>query len=68
MAWRYRRPSWKTLLGLTAAKKKVKRELGIYKVTRVLNAPKNAKRRVKRSLGWESEGAKLFRFIMRLFK
>lgn len=65
---RYRRPSWKTVLGLTAAKKKLKRDLGIYEVTRVLNAPKNARRRVKRAIGWESEGAKFFRFITRLFK
>lgn len=67
MRIRYRRPSVKTILGLTAAKKKIKRDLGIYKVTRVLNAPKNAKRRAKRNLGWESEGVKLFRFIARIF-
>lgn len=68
MRIRSRKPSLKTVLGLTAAKKKVKRDLGIYKVTAVLNAPKNAKRRGKRSLGWESDGAKFFRFIARLFK
>lgn len=68
MRIRYRQPGWKTLLGLTAAKKKVKRDLGVYKVTRVLNAPKNAKRRAKRAAGWESEGAKLLRFIVRLFR
>jgi len=65
---RYRKPSLKTALGLTAAKKKVKRSLGIYEITKFLNAPKNAKRRVKRAIGWESEAAKLFRFITRLFK
>jgi hypothetical protein len=68
MRIRYRKPSLKTILGLTAAKKQLKRDLGIYNVTRVLNAPKNAKRRAKRAVGWESEGAKLFRFIARLFK
>lgn len=68
MRIRYRKPSLKTILGLTAAKKQIKRDLGIYKVTRVLNAPKNAKRRAKRAVGWESEGAKLFRFIAKLFK
>ncbi|MFC4728024.1 hypothetical protein [Coralloluteibacterium thermophilus] len=68
MRIRYRKPSLKTVLGLTAAKKKVKRDLGIYKVTAVLNASKNAKRRAKRAVGWESGGAKLFRFITRLFK
>lgn len=68
MRIRYRRPSLNAVLGLTAAKKRVKRDLGIYKVTKVLNAPKNAKRQAKRALGWESEGAKLFRFLSRLFK
>jgi len=68
MRIRYRKPSLKTILGLTAAKKQIKRDLGIYNVTRILNAPKNAKRRAKRAIGWESEGAKLFRFIARLLK
>lgn len=68
MRIRYRKPSLKTILGLTAAKKKAKRELGIYNVTRIVNAPKNTKRRAKRAAGWESEVAKLFRFIARLFK
>ena len=65
---RYRKPSLKTLLGVTAAKRKVKKDLGIYEITKVFNAPKNAKRHVKRSLGYESEGMKIFRFIKRLFK
>ncbi len=65
---RYRRPSLNTLLGITAAKKKIKRDLGIYKVTRVINAPKNMERRVKRALGWESEIAKFFRWVMRFFR
>ena len=53
---------------MTSAKKKIKKDLGIYEVTKILNAPKNAKRRVKRAAGYESEGMKLLRFIMRLFK
>lgn len=65
---RYRKPSIKTLLGLTAAKRRVKRDLGIYEVTKILNAPANAKRRVKRALGYESAGAKFARFLLRLFK
>ena len=65
---RYRKPSIKTLLGVTAAKKKIKRDLGIYKVTKITNAPKNAKRRLKGSLGYESEGAKFVRFLFRIFK
>ncbi|WP_296280510.1 hypothetical protein [Pseudoxanthomonas sp.] len=58
----------KTLLGATAVKKKLKRNLGVYQVTRVLNAPENAKRRTKRAMGLESSAAKLFRFTAKLFK
>lgn len=65
---RYRKPSFKTALGVTKAKRKLKKDLGVYKVTKVTNAPKNAKRRVKRKLGYESEGAKFIRFLLRLFK
>lgn len=68
MRIRYREPSLKTLLGGTAVQKKLKRDLGVYQVTRVLNAPKNAKRRTKRAMGLESSAAKLFRFIAKLFK
>lgn len=68
MRIRYRKPSIKTLLGLTAAEKKFKRDIGLYEVTKVINAPANAKRRAKRAVGYESEGAKLFRFLLRLFK
>lgn len=68
MKIRYRKPSLKTLLGVTNAKKQVKRQLGVYEVTRVLNAPANAKRKVKRSFGWESGPAKFLRFLARLFK
>jgi hypothetical protein len=65
---RYRRPSLRTLLGVTKAKRQIKRDLGIYKVTKILNAPKNAERRLKRKAGYYSEPMKLFRFLLRLFK
>lgn len=65
---RYRKPSLKSVLGVTKAKKKLKKDLGIYEVTKIINAPKNAKRRVKRKLGYESEIMKIFRFIGRMFK
>lgn len=68
MKIRYRRPSWKTALGLTKAKRQLKKDLGIYKITKILNAPKNAKRRAKRKLGFESSVAKFFRFLGRLFR
>lgn len=39
---RYRKPSLKTLLGVTKAKRRLKKDLGVYEVTKVLNAPANA--------------------------
>lgn len=65
---RYRKPSLKTVLGVTKAKRRVKKDLGLYSVTAVTNAPANAKRRLKRKVGYESEPMKLFRFLRRLFK
>jgi hypothetical protein len=65
---RYRAPSWKTLLGLTKAKRQIKKDLGIYEVTKVLNAPKNTKRRFLGNLGYYSEPMKLLRFLGRLFR
>ncbi len=65
---RYRKPSLKVLLGITKAKRDVKKELGVYEFTKIINAPKNYKRNLKRKLGYESELMKLFRFIARLFK
>jgi len=65
---RYRKPSLKGLLGVTKAKRRLKKDLGIYEVTKVTNAPANAKRRLKRAVGYESEPMKLTRFLRRLFK
>jgi len=65
---RYRKPSLNTLLGITKAKKKIKKDLGIYKVTKVINAPQNAKRRLKRAAGYESGLMRFFRALARLFK
>lgn len=68
MKMRYRLPSVKTLVGVTKAKRQMKSALGIYEVTRITNAPKNAVRKAKRSVGYEAEAMKLFRFIVRMFK
>ena len=56
--FRYRRPSLKTLLGVTKAKKRVKKELGITAALKPFRAWTNAKRRVKRRVGYaDSERA-----------
>lgn len=59
--FRYRKPSLKTLLGLTKAERKLKKDLGIYEVTKIINAPKNLKRRILNKAGYYSEPAKVLR-------
>lgn len=66
--FRYRKPSLKTVLGITKAKRQVKKSLGVYEVTKIINAPRNTKRRIKRELGYESEPMKFLRFFSRLFR
>ena len=66
--FRYRRPSWKTALGITKAKKKVKKQLGITAIKKPFRAPSNFKRRVLRKAGYYSEPMKFLRFLGRIFK
>ncbi len=66
--FRYRRPSVKTMLGVTRAKKRFNRAVGITAVKRPFRAPGNYKRRVLRRTGYYSEPMKIFRFIRRIFK
>lgn len=68
MRMRYRKPSLKTLLGVTKAKRKIGRSTGLYTVTKVINKPKNTKRSLMRKGGYESEIMKIFRLLGRLFK
>jgi hypothetical protein len=65
---RYRSPSLKSALGITRAKKRMKRRLGITAVMRPLRARKNYERRVKRRLGYYSKPMKMFRLIRRLLR
>jgi hypothetical protein len=62
---RYRRPSLSTALGITRAKRRIRRASGYYALTRPLRAPGNFKRRVLRRSGYYSEPMKLFRFFLR---
>lgn len=59
--FRYRKPSINNLLGITKAKKEIKKDLGIHKITKILNYPTNLKRRVLRHAGYYSEPMKLLR-------
>ena len=57
----YRRPSLNTLLGVTKAKKRLKKELGITDAMKPFRFWTNAKRRFKRKVGYESEAGRLIR-------
>jgi len=61
---RYRRTSVKTLLGVTKAKSRIKKPAGVYEITRIVKAPTNLKRRVKRRLGYESPAMRFLRFLL----
>ena len=49
--FRYRRPSLKTLLGITKAKKRLNKELGITALLKPIRWWPNQKRRLKRVRG-----------------
>ncbi|MBS0209132.1 MAG: hypothetical protein JSS27_09280 [Planctomycetes bacterium] len=59
--FRYRRPSLKTLLGVTKAKKRIKKDLGITALLKPLRWWPNKKRQLKREIGYESEAGRLIR-------
>jgi hypothetical protein len=59
--FRYRRPSMKTLLGVTAAKKRIKKDLGITALLKPVRWWPNQKRKLKREIGYESSTGRLLR-------
>ncbi len=59
--FRYRRPSLNTLLGITEAKKRLKKDLGITEAMKPFRWWTNTKRRFKRKVGYESEAGRLIR-------
>ena len=66
--FRYRRPSVKTMLGITRTKKRINRQLGITAIKRPFRAPGNMKRRVLRRAGYYSGPMKFLRFLRRISK
>jgi len=62
---RYRRPSLKTLVGLTQAQRSLKRESGYYALTKPLRAPYNLHRTLLRKVGWYSGIATFARWLLR---
>lgn len=59
--FRYRRPSLKTVLGVTKAKKRLKKELGITALMKPVRWWPNKKRQIKRRIGYESPAGRLIR-------
>ena len=59
--FRYRRPSLKTLLGVTKAKKRLKKELGITALLKPIRWLPNQRRRLKRKIGYESDAGRILR-------
>ena len=59
--FRYRRPSLTTLLGITKAKKRIKKELGITDAMKPFRWWTNKKRKFKRDIGYESDAGRLIR-------
>jgi hypothetical protein len=64
MSLRYRRPSLKTMLGITRAKKHLYRAVGITAIKRPFRAPGNAVRRLKGRVGYYSGPMKFLRFLI----
>ena len=58
--FRYRRPSLNQLLGVTAAKRRVKRELGISQV-QAWTKPSRVKQRLKQQVGLYSPEVRVIR-------
>jgi hypothetical protein len=65
---RYRRPSMKTLLGVTRAKRRLGASTGYYRATRWTRWPRNARRRVLRRVGCYSGPMMFVRWLRRKFR
>lgn len=62
---RYRRPSVKTLLGVTKAKRQLKKATGYYAVTKPFRWKTNTERKVLHKAGYYSGPMKFLRFLFR---
>lgn len=62
---RYRAPSLKSALGVTKAKKRFNKAVGLTAARRPFRAPGNAKRRALRKVGYYSGPMKFFRFLFK---
>ncbi len=65
---RFRKASWKSALGITKAKRRIKKAVGIYKITHITRAPINIKRKMLSRAGYYSFPMKVIRLLGRIFK
>jgi len=65
---RFRKPSAKSALGITKAKRRIKKATGITASQKPMRIADNAKRKVLRSSGYYSLPMMIFRAIERLFR
>jgi hypothetical protein len=65
---RYRRPSLNTMLGITRARKRMNRQVGITAAMRPFRAPGNMKRRMLRRTGYYSGPMKFLGFMKLMSK
>lgn len=65
---RYRKPSVKTMLGVTKAKKRFNKAVGITAVKKPFRAYGNMRRRVLRKTGYYSGPMAFLRFLGRIVK
>lgn len=66
--FRYQKPSVNQLLGITSAKRKISRQLGLPTLRDPTTPIKNMERRALRKVGYYSEPMKLVRALGRLKK
>jgi hypothetical protein len=64
MTLRYRRPSLKTMLGITRLKKRCSTASGLTALKRPFRAPGNFERRIKGRVGYYSGPMKFIRYLM----
>ncbi len=62
---RYRRPSVRTLLGVTRAERTIKRESGFYAATKITRLPYNTKRTILRRAGYYSGPMTFLRWLFK---
>ncbi|HQH71216.1 MAG TPA: hypothetical protein PK360_03970 [bacterium] len=61
--FRYRRPSLNTLLGITRAKRRLKKATGYYALTKPLRLQTNWERRLKRKAGYYHPVVRFLRYL-----